>query len=527
MAVAQLVKKPFESSVRSIEVVGNKLPHPLYLFIWLFAIIAVVSTVLHWTGAATVVPGDDERIPVRGFFTSDGLLWFLENFPQNFITFPPLVTVILMMLAVGLAERTGLIHATIMATFSHVPRRLVPYAVAITATQAHVMSDVAMIVVPTLAALVFQKTGRNPIAGFICAVACVAAGYSGGFTIGALDTLLAGLTQQATEIVPNADVDTSLLMNYYFTACSGIVLGVLGGFITDKLLEPRCPAPVAGSEQPVGAEDSAESSESAHAASTRQELGLHAAERRGLIWAALSLLVFWTTLITAWIWPGSPLQGDGGTLIPSPLLSGMIVIIFASFVLCSLVYGVSSGSLKNKQQLPEMLTETARGVAPYLVLVFAISQALALFTWTNVGTLLAVRMSESFEAIGLTGFGAVIVFIIVTMLLNLLIGSGSAQWALLAPVFVPGFMLLGLSPMMTQAAYRIGDSVTNALTPMNAMLLVALTMLHRWEPDLKLGTLFSRNALFVFPFLGVWVAVLAAFYFLDLPLGPGAPIHME
>lgn len=523
MAVTTLVKRPFDATIRSIEVVGNKLPHPMYLFIYLFLIIAVVSSVLAAFDSSVTIPGTDEAVEVRGFFTGEGLVWFMESFPENFISFPPLVTVVLMVMAVGLAERTGLINAAIVATFARAPRWLVPYAVAIIATQAHVMSDVAMIVVPTLAALVFLKVGRNPIAGFTGALACVAAGYSGGVTIGALDTLLVGITEQATQILPGTEAPTSLLMNYYFTASSALILGVLGGFLIDRVLEPRCPEPSLDSvkeeftvpEQMQGTVDST------------QQMKLKAEERRGLVAAAISLGLFWVGLVTAWVWPGSPLQGEGGTLIPSPLLSSMIVVIFSSFVVAAIAYGIASRYLTSKQQIPEMLVDAVKTAAPYIVLVFVIAQALALFTWSNLGTLLAVNMAASFESLGVTGFWALVVFIIVAMVLNLLITSGSAQWALLAPVFVPGFMLLGLSPAVTQAAYRIGDSVTSPLSPMNAMLLVALTLLHRWEPDAKLGTLISRNAIFVIPFFLVWTIILGVFYFFDLPLGPGAPIHMD
>ena len=521
MAATALLSRPFNGAIKGIEVVGNKLPHPMYLFIYLFAAIAVLSTVLAATGASVTVPGSGEQVAVQGFFSVEGLLWFLQNFVQNFISFPPLVTVILMVMAVGVAERTGLINAAIVALFARAPRWLVPYAVGIIACQAHIISDVAMIVVPALAALVFLKAGRNPIAGLIGSVACVSAGYSGGVLLGALDTLLVGITEKAVAILPGSSAHTSLLMNYFYTSVSGLILGVLGGFLIDRFLEPRCPAPAPESLTAFSVPEQMTGS-----GQTPRDMTLTALQRRGLLASVLAVVLYTGGLATAWVWPGSPLQGKGGTLVPSPLLSAMILVIFTGFILTAVVYGVAARTLTSKIQIPEMMTEAVRTVAPYVVFVFVIAQALALFTWSNVGTLLAVNMAASFESIGLTGFGAIMVFVLLACILNLLITSGSALWSLLAPVFVPGFMLLGMSPAVTQAAFRIGDSVSQPLTPMNAMLLVVLTMLQKYEPDAKLGTLISRNAIFAIPFFVVWTLILAIFYFLDLPLGPGASIHL-
>ncbi|GAB3537859.1 AbgT family transporter [Arthrobacter tecti] len=522
MAATTLLVRPFNRAIRGIEVVGNKLPHPMYLFIYLFAAIAVISTILAAVGASVTIPGSGEQVAVRGFFTQEGTLWFLENFVKNVVSFPPLITVILMVMAVGVAERTGLINAAIVAVFARAPRALVPYAVAIIACQAHVLSDVAMIVVPALAALVFLKAGRNPIAGLIGSVSCVAAGYSGGMLLGALDTLLVGITDQAVTILPGYEVHTSLLMNWFYTTASGLILGVLGGFLIDRVLEPRCPAPsVDGLASKLSVPE-----QMADPGEGPQDMTLTALQRRGLWAAVVALVVFLGGLVTVWLLPGSPLQGEGGTLVPSPLLSAMILVTFTSFILAAVVYGVAARTLTSKDQIPEMMSKAVTSVAPYVVFVFVIAQALSLFTWSNVGTLLAVNMAAGFQSIGLTGFGALLVFVVLACVLNLLITSGSALWSLLAPVFVPGFMLLGLSPAATQAAFRIGDSVSQPLSPMNAMLIVVLTMLQQYEPNAKLGTLIARSAIFAIPFFVVWTAILAVFYFLDLPLGPGASFHL-
>ncbi|MDZ7931740.1 MAG: AbgT family transporter [Rhodococcus sp. (in: high G+C Gram-positive bacteria)] len=506
-------RNPVDKLISGLERAGNRLPHPMFLFLYLFGIIAVGSSVAQWLGASVLVPGSDEPLVVRGLFSSDGLLWFLDSFVDNFISFPPLATVILIVTAVGVAERTGLINAAIIATFARVPKRLVPYVVAMLSCQAHIMSDVAMVVVPSLAALVFLKLGRNPIAGLVGSLACVAAGYAGGVLLGALDTLYLGISEKATEILPDVEVHTSLLMNYFYTAAAGIALGLLGGLIIDRVLEPRCPAPDLDHLNLVGGEDD-------------QSLNLDPGQRRGLVAAGGALLALLVVLGVSWLWPGSPLQGEGGTLVPSPLLSAMVLVIFTAFVLMAVVYGVAAKTLTSKDQLPAMMTDALREVVPYVVFALVISQALALFTWSNVGAYLAVNLAAGLKAVHLTGFLALLLLVLLTCVLNLLITSGSALWSLIAPVFIPSFMLLDLSPAVTQAAFRIGDSVTQPLSPLNPMLILVLAMLQKYEPDAKLGTLIARSALFAAPFLFVWLLLLGMFYGFDLPLGPGASVHM-
>lgn len=505
---------PVDKLISGIERVGNRMPHPMFLFLYLFGIIAVASSVASWLGASVVVPGHDGPVVVRGFFSSEGILWFLKTFVDNFIGFPPLATVILIVTAVGVAERTGLINAVIVAIFARVPRRLVPYVVALVSCQAHIMSDVAMVVVPALAALVFLKLGRNPIAGLVGSLACVAAGYAGGVLLGALDTLYLGITEKAAEILPHIAVHTSLLMNYYYTAASGIVLGLLGGLIIDRVLEPRCPQPDLSHLDLAGGEDD------------RESLSLNRAQRRGLITVSIALAIYLGVLGVSWLWPGSPLQGDGGTLVPSPLLSAMVLVIFGAFILMAVVYGVAAKTLTSRDQLPSMMADALHEVAPYVIFALVISQALALFTWSDLGTYLAVKLADALESVHLTGFLALLLLVLLACVLNLLITSGSALWSLIAPVFVPSFMLLGLAPAVTQAAFRIGDSVTQPLSPLNPMLILVLTMLQKYEPGAKLGTLIARSALFAAPFLVVWLLILAIFYKFDLPLGPGASIHL-
>ncbi|OMI35913.1 AbgT family transporter [Streptomyces sparsogenes] len=492
----------------ALERLGNRLPHPFYLFGGLFALLAVVSTALAAAHAAVTVPGTDQPLAVKGLLTGEGIRWLLENALTNFTGFPPLGTVLLMMTAVGVAERTGLLEAAVKATIARTPARLLPYVVAFVACQAHVMSDVAILVIPPLAALAFKAAGRNPIAGLIGGFACVCAGYAAGFSVGALDALYSGITEKAVQVLPMGhEAPTHLLVNYFFTAASSVVLALVGGFLTARVLEPRLPAPATGA---TAAED--------------ENTGLSRRQRRGLLLSAGATAAFAVAVLAAWLAPGSPLRGEGGALVPSLVLTGVVPLLFCAFLIAGVVYGVTAGTITHRDDVPRMMAESVTAMSGYIVLIFVIAQFIAAFTWSNAGTLLAVRCAELLKSAGLTGFTALVLFVLVVSLLNLLISSGSALWSLMAPVFVPTFMLIGLSPALTLAAFRIADSATQTITPLNPYLFLSLALLRRYEPDARLGTLMSRLAVYVLPFIVSWLAVLGIFYALDLPLGPGAGI---
>ncbi|MEU9337606.1 AbgT family transporter [Streptomyces sp. NPDC048290] len=512
-----------------LERLGNKLPHPFYLFGVLFAILAVVSTVLAAVDAEVTVPGSDERLAVQGLLTWDGIKWLLENAVTNFTGFPPLGTVLLMMMAVGVAERTGLLEAAVKATIAKAPARTLPYVVTFVATQGHVMSDISALVIPPLAALAFKAAGRNPLAGLIGAFAAVTAGYASGFTVGALDALYSGITQQVTTVLPISDgAPTHLLVNYFFTASVSVALTVLGGFLTDRVLEPRLPWPTGDgiSETGEGDSDRAGSGDGAASGAKEPSTTLAREQVRGLWAATASVAVLAAVVVTAWLIPGSPLRGEGGALIPSPVLSGLVPLLFTAFLTAGVVYGIAARTVKHKNDLPRIMGESVTSMSGYIVLILVIAQFIAVFNWSNVGTLLAVKCSAALESIGLTGFLALLLFVVVVSVLNLFITSGSALWSLMAPVFVPTFMLIGMSPALTLAAFRIADSATQMISPLNPYVFLMLAFMRKYEPGAQLGTLISRLMIYVVPFMAMWLAVLGIFYFFDLPLGPGAGIHM-
>lgn len=509
--------------LNGVETLGNKLPTPFTLFLILFLITALASSIMAWMNVSVIVPGSDEELFVKGLFTGEGLTWLTTNLGANYIGFPPLLTVLPILLAVGVAERSGMLAALIRKLFGSAKKIVLPYAVGVIGVTASIMADAAFVVVPPLAAMVFKAAGRHPVAGLLGSFAAVGAGYSTAIVPTSLDALFAGITNAVMETLPGiATTEVNPVSNYYFNIASSIVLGLLCGFLIDKVLEPRMwrqkiATEYAESIEPTSAADDEEISAT-----------LTAQENRALT------ISMWTTLATAIIVlvvvliPGSPWRNeDGGFLPTSPLLSSVVFIVFLFFMVMGLAYGMVVGTIKNMNDVVNMMGEAIKDMIGFLVLAFILGQFVALFNWTGIGTWTAVQGAAGLEAIGLTGFPAIIAFIILASCLNLLIISGSAMWTLMAAVFVPMFALLGYEPSFIQAAFRVGDSATQVITPLNPYMIVILGLLRRYEPDAGLGTLMSRLIPFVIPFWLAWATLLAIWFYADLPLGPGSAIFLE
>lgn len=518
-----------------IEYLGNKLPQPFTLFLGLFLITGIVSSVMAWNAVSVVVPGTDETLNIKGLFTGEGLMWFTTTVGDNFIGFPPLMTVLVIMLAVGVAERSGMLSAIIRRLLGNAKKWALPYAVGIIGVTASVMADAAFVVVPPLAAMVFKAAGRHPVAGLIGGFAAVGAGYSTALVPTSLDALFAGITNAVMETLPGTQFsDINALSNYFFNIASSIVLGLIAGFIIDRVIEPRLWSQriptketasnddgtmKTGSEIPVDTDNTA--------VTHNLTVELTGPEKRGLIWAGISTIILTTIIVIAAILPDSPWRNETGGYLPkSPLLDSIVFIIFAYFMVPGIIYGVSVGSIKSINDVVKMMTSALRDLLPFLVLAFILGQFVALFSWTGIGTWTAVKGAALLTNIGLTGFPAIIAFIVLASCLNLLIISGSSMWTLMAAVFVPMFALLGYEPAFIQAAFRVGDSATQIITPLNPFMIVMLGLLQRYEPKAGIGTLMSRLVPFVVPFFLAWTVLLGIWFIADLPLGPGNAIFI-
>ncbi|GAB3687781.1 AbgT family transporter [Saccharopolyspora tripterygii] len=516
MTETEAARSPrLDRALNLIERIGNKLPEPFILFGLLFLLVAVVSTAISAFGVTVTIPGSEKATPIRGAFTGEGLEFLFTKMAENFIGFPPLETVVTIMLAVGLAERTGMLTALIRASFGNARRSVLPYAVGLVGVSASVMADSSMIIVPPLAALVFKAAGRHPVAGLLGGFAATGAGYSTSVVVTSLDALFSGVSNKVAETLPNPGTLVTPVSNYYFNAVSAILLGLLAGLLIDRLIEPRLVRTGVPREAADGEQDE----------DLRVELGTP--ERRGLLWAGAAFLVATALVLLLVLWPNSPLaNSDGGFLPDSPLLDSVTTLIFFGFAVPAIAYGAKAGSVTRAADVPRLMALALRDLSGFLVLAFMLGQFIALFNWTNLGSLVAVSGAEALQGLHLDGYPAFLGFMLLASVLNLFIISGSSLWTLMASVFVPMFALLGFEPGFAQAAFRVGDSATQIMTPLNPYMIIILSYLRRYEPSAGIGTLVARMVPFVVPFWLLWALVMTVFYFADLPLGPGMGIHI-
>lgn len=516
-------KTALDRILGGVEAVGNKLPEPFTLFLILFLFTAVVSTVMAYFGAEVEVPGEDEKVVIKGFFTGEGLAWFTTTLGENYLGFPPLVTVLPIMLAVGVSERSGMLSALIRKLFGSANRSILPYAVGLIGVTGSIMADAAFVVIPPLAAMVFKAAGRHPVAGLLGGFAAVGAGYSTALVPTSLDALFAGITNAVMETLPNMDVtEVNPISNYYFNIAASIVLGLICGLIIDKVLEPRM-------HKLNVPQDMVEGDDGMNRDADGNEISVDLTDKelRGLKWAGVATIIVTAVILVAVLVPDSPWRNEEGAFLPkSPLLQSIVFIVFTYFLVLGIAYGKAAGTVNSIKDIVDMMTKAMGDMVGFLVLAFILGQFISLFSWSGIGTFSAVKGAALLESAGITGFAAILVFIILASCLNLLVISGSSMWTLMASVFVPMFALIGFEPSFTQAAFRVGDSATQIITPLNPYIIVILTLLRRYEPRAGLGTLMSRLIVFVIPFWISWAILLFIWYIFDLPLGPGSAIFL-
>ncbi|GAA5126043.1 AbgT family transporter [Pseudonocardia adelaidensis] len=509
-----------------IERAGNRLPEPFMLFVLLTLVVAVLSSAMEAFGVSVTIPGENEVTPIRGAFSGAGLEFFFTGLADNFIGFPPLRTVVTIMLAVGLAERTGMLAALIRLAFSRAPRWLLPYALGFIGVSGSVMADSAFIIIPPLAAIVFKAAGRHPVAGLIGGFAAVGAGYSTSLLVTSLDALLAGITNGVAATLPVAGTPVTPISNYFYNAVSSIVLSLIAGLIIDRVVEPGLvrsgfPDTELDDDDRAGGHDADDPTAEPTSATVT------AAERRGIRAAGVALLVVVATVLVLVLVPGSPLRNDTGGYLPkSPLLDSVVTLVFLAFFVPALFYGIYAGTIRRGADVPLLMGRALKDLSGFIVLAFILGQFIALFAWTNIGAWLAVSGAELLEAIGLTGYPAILGFVVLASLLNLFVVSGSSLWTLMASVFVPLFLLLGYEPGFVQGAFRVGDAATQVMTPLNPYMIVLLTFVRRYQPNAGLGTVIAKMVPFVVPFWVAWVLVLTVFYAFGIPMGPGVGVRI-
>lgn len=500
-----------------IERAGNALPHPTALFALFAVVVLLLSAVAASLDISAVHPGTGKTIRPLSLLTIEGLHRILTQTVSNFTGFAPLGTVLVALLGISVAEGTGLLGAALKVLVLSAPRRILTVVIVFAGVMSNAGGEVGYVLLLPLAALVFQAVGRSPIAGLAAAFAGVSGGYSANLLLGTVDPLLAGLTQEAARIIDDG-YRVSPAANYYFMATSTFLITAAGTIVTERVVEPRLVASAAMAT--AGPEPEAN-------AATGDLTVVTPAERRGLRAALVALLV----LVGLLLWGTVP--GDGflrdpktGDLLHSPFMSGIVTIIFVTGATLGLAYGLAAGTVRKDTDVISPMGKAMETLGGYLVLVFFAAQFVAWFNWTNLGLIVAVKGAHVLEASGLGTTPLTVAFILVCATVNLVMGSASAKWAIMAPVFVPMFMLLGYTPEYTQAAYRVGDSVTNVISPMMSYFALIIAFVQRYDRRAGLGTVVATMLPYSVTFLVLWTALLVMWVALGLPLGPGAGVYL-
>ncbi len=488
-----------------IERAGNALPHPGTLFALMAAGVVVLSGVAAHFGLSAVHPGTGETIEVVSLLSVSGLHRILTEMVDNFTGFAPLGTVFVAMLGIGIAESSGFLAAFLRLLVLSAPRRLLTFVVVLAGVLSNTASEVGYVLLVPLSGTLFLAVRRHPLAGLAAAFAGVSGGYSANLLLGTIDPLLAGLSEEAARLVDPAYV-VNPACNYYFMAASTFLIAVVGTLVTERLVEPR-----------LGTYEGAEEADPVE--------GLTADERRGLWFAAAAAAAFASLLALGTVPADGFLRDPAtGSLLHSPFLSGIVALIFLGSVIVGVAYGVGARTIRSDADVMRGMGKAIETLGVYTVLVFFAAQFVAYFGWTNLGLIFAVEGAEVLRSADLGVVPLMLLFVVLSAIINLVMGSASAKWAIMAPVFIPMFMLLGYSPELVQVAYRIGDSCSNIISPMMSYFALIVAFFERYDREAGIGTVIATMLPYTIAFMVGWMIMLTVWLVLGLPVGPGAPL---
>ena len=504
----------YSRALSLIERVGNSLPHPILLFALLALFVAVLSAVLAALGVSAtgelISGGVLTRTTVRvvSLLDGEGLRYMFTGAVGNFTGYAPLGMVLVAILGVGVAEQSGLISTLLKRAVKATPKALLTPMIVFLGVLSNIASDAGYVILIPLGAMMFRACGRHPMAGLAAAFAGVSGGFSANLLIGTLDPLLAGITQAAVSIL-DPDYTVQVMGNYIFMCVSTLLVTVLGTLITDKVVEPRIPA-VEG--MPEDREDPALST-------------VTGAERKGLRAAAIAALAFIALILALCLPKDSFFRNDAGELLGNtPFVDSVVVLIALLFFIPGAAYGLRTGVFRSGSDVCNAMSKAMSGMGSFLALAFVSAQFINYFSYTNLGTIVALTGAEFFRSVKIGLVPLMVIFVLFSAFMNLFMGSSSAKWNILAPVFVPMFMLLGYSPELCQLAYRIGDSCTNVVTPMMTYYAVVLSFAQRYDKNAGIGTLTATMLPYSLTFLACWTLMLILWLTLSLPIGVNTPL---
>lgn len=502
----QIEKKSFSDKIlSSIETVGNKLPDPVTMFIGLCAIILVTSYIVGTKGVSVVHPGTEETVTAVNLLSVEQLQNLLGSIVSNFQGFAPLGLVLVTMIGAGVCDKSGLMVTTIKASVSKIPKERVTLVVMTIGMLANIASDAGTILFPPLAALVYLGVGRHPLIGLFSGYAAVCLGFAANIMISVNDILAASFTVPAAQML-DANYDANATMNLIFMIASTFVLIALATWVTEKIIAPRFGKYEGDAQLDV-------------------DQNITKEESKGLKKAGIALLIYAAIIVGLSVIGKRPFLADPetGALLSSnaPLMKGMVPITALAFFIPGLVYGKAVGIIKKDKDVVKLMGEAMSDMGGYIILAFVASQFLQLFTNSNLGIIIAVKGGEFLENAGIGGPALLVGFIILSCFINLFIGSASAKWAILAPIFVPMFMMVGYNPALTQMAYRIGDCITNPLSPLFPYFPIILAFTRKYDEEAGMGTIIANMLPYSITFLIVWTLLLILFMVFNIPLGPG------
>lgn len=502
--------------LNAVEIAGNKLPHTVTLFACLAVFVVILSAILsalNVSATGMLVSGGElteTTVTVVSLLTKEGLAYIFSSAVNNFTTYAPLGMVLVAMLGVGVAEQSGMINTLLKKAVKVTPAKLLSPMIVFLGVMSNIASDAGYVILIPLGAMMFRACGRHPLAGLAAAFAGVSGGFSANLLIGTLDPLLAGITQSAVSII-DPTYEVAVMGNFVFLFASTFLITILGTIVTDKIVEPR-----------LGKYDDSQLADEDTNLTSISEI-----ENKGLKRAGIAALIFVAIIVICCLMPDSFFLNENGSLLgrpSSPFINGVVLIISLLFFIPGAVYGLTVGTFKNDKDIAGAMGQAMAGMGSFLALAFVSAQFINYFNYTKLGTIIALAGASFLKSINIGLIPLVIIFILFSAFMNLFMGSASAKWNILAPVFVPMFMLLGYSPELCQLAYRIGDSCTNVITPMMTYYAVIIIFAQKYDKKAGIGTITATMLPYSAVFLIGWALMFIIWLLLGLPIGLGTSL---
>ena len=513
MSTKDLQIQKSKGLLAAIEKAGNKMPNPFALFMWLVLVVMIASAICSWTGVKVTHPSTGAEITVVNLFSVHGLLWVLANFIRNFQNMPILGSIIIFTVVCGICERTGLFTSAIKMGLKNAKGSLVVFIIAMIGCFSNQAGDVAFIIVPTIAAVIFIGMGRHPVAGIFAGYAAVGGGFGTEILPAFLSSVLTPVSVEAAQMI-QPGFTMSPLNGYFALLTSAILVSIAVTFVTTKIVEPRL------------GKNNASNADSTISTAPVEELT--EVQKKATKAAGISLLIFLLLIVVACIPSNSFFRGPGGTLLTgSPLMNSVIGLLILMFLIPGITYAIASKQMKNINDFVGISVETVKGIAPFIVMAIMIGQFLAMFTYSNLGMVIAIGGGLLLQASSLPLVLIMVLFICVVMIVDIFFGSGSAKFLIFGPIFVPMFMQLNVHPALTQMAYRMGDCITNSLSPFSAFFPMCVAMCQKYDKNVGMGNFFSAMFSYCVAFFIVLVVQLVVWIVFQIPTGPTGGIWLN